>query len=338
MYFRICHSGQQQFRISGDLQFKRVHIRTLIRNDYDARLRWHWLGWERKAQGRTKMYCWLAAVVHSHASVFFLLVSHDQRVPSFFAFGFIFFSHWYPPHAFRQLHITSGMQSQRSLQDYFGTANNGCLPVVRETGGGYSQSPKSNGGGDSIAERSLLSSPKESHTYTFTTRPSQWLKKDSGNRTGAAAFPQLQDSTKDQHGGRSIRTVQMDFMKPIGLSTDAELRVMRTTSGEQADAKGIRPGMRVVAIGGYVVSTEFQLRLAVAEYRRRTSSECAVVFLQERPWPKLRLREASAKTKEQHEKNLRFKLQAFQRITSPYLRNERRAQDMKLHFISAVSL
>jgi S1-C subfamily serine protease len=75
----------------------------------------------------------------------------------------------------------------------------------------------------------------------------------------------------------------MDFMKPIGLSTDAELRVMRTTSGEQADAKGIRPGMRVVAIGGYVVSTEFQLRLAVAEYRRRTSSECAVVFLQERP-------------------------------------------------------
>ena len=187
---------------------------------------------------------------------------------------------------FWQLYITSTMQSETRPQDFSDIANSGCLAVALETGGGASQSPpKQNGGRASVPGRSLLSSPKESYSFHVMPRPSTLPKEFPKNREeGSGALSQFNQNVKDQHaGGRRIRTVQMDFMKPIGLSTDAELRVMRTIPGEQADTKGIRPGMRVVAVGGFVVSSERQLRLAVAEYRRRTSSECAVVFLQEYP-------------------------------------------------------
>ena len=187
---------------------------------------------------------------------------------------------------FWQLYITSTMQSEASPQDDSDVANSGYLPVVQETGGGASQCPpKPNGGRASIPGRSLLSSPRESYSFHVMPRPPSSPKEFPKNiDEGSGALSQFNENIKDQHvGGRRIRTVQMDFMKPIGLSTDAELRVMRTIPGEQADTKGIRPGMRVVAGGGYVVSSERQLRLAVAEYRRRTSSECAVVFLQEYP-------------------------------------------------------
>jgi len=69
------------------------------------------------------------------------------------------------------------------------------------------------------------------------------------------------------------------------MSTDNDLRVKRVAPAGQAEAKGVKAKMRVVAVGGYVVTTEEQLRSAVQAYRQRTEptgpKECAIVFLKD---------------------------------------------------------
>ena len=84
---------------------------------------------------------------------------------------------------------------------------------------------------------------------------------------------------------RSILTVTMNFGKSIGMSTDDDLMVKRVVPRGQAEAKGVTSGMRVVAVGGFIVTTGEQLRDAVREYRRmnmsRSNMECSVIFLKE---------------------------------------------------------
>ena len=125
------------------------------------------------------------------------------------------------------------MQSHRLPRDYFGTRPSFPPARAQAKEDGRSQSSGSSST-ESYQKRTPMSPEETRHTYAFAPR-SSWP---------AVVLPPDYEAKKNQHAQRSIRTVQMDFMKPIGLSTDPKLRVMRTTPGEQADAKGIRPGMQ----------------------------------------------------------------------------------------------
>jgi len=89
--------------------------------------------------------------------------------------------------------------------------------------------------------------------------------------------------------GRNFLKVEMDFGESIGMATE-HLRVNRVNDGGQASERGVVVGMRVVAVGGYVVKSEKQLQLAVQECRRAlkiattvggTIKDCNVLFFQE---------------------------------------------------------
>ena len=85
-------------------------------------------------------------------------------------------------------------------------------------------------------------------------------------------------------GYRRIMTTTLDFRSSIGMATDSKLVVRRVVPCGQASNQGIRAGMRVVAVGGFVIGTEQQLHSAILEYRKKSTgaaaSKCTVLFLE----------------------------------------------------------
>jgi hypothetical protein len=96
------------------------------------------------------------------------------------------------------------------------------------------------------------------------------------------ANSEREHSGPDAHKERTFLKVELNFGRPIGLTTDPALRVVRLAPGGQAALRGVKAGMRVIAVGGRIVSTDEQLHLAVQECRRGgKTSDCHVLFLNE---------------------------------------------------------
>ena len=93
-----------------------------------------------------------------------------------------------------------------------------------------------------------------------------------------------ENANTDEEKRNSFHKVTIDFSQGIGMSTDEDLLVKRLAKGGQAELLGVRQGMRVVAVGDFIVQSESQLQSAVQKYLQWSISQglknCSVLFIQ----------------------------------------------------------